>query len=317
MIIKNSNLRRDITDNRYKILAIIVAIILVLCLIQSLNELAKTSNKKKNENKINTNTSSYKPEETAVLGSNVQNKKQEQNTKVMDEFIKYCNSKEIEKAYNLLTDECKIEKFSNNIENFKTNYVEKIFTKTKTYNMQAWINGENPTYKVRIIDDVLATGDVGEAVEDYITIIKKDNDYKINLSSYIGTTNVNKQTKQDDIIVTFLEKESNMEYEIYNIQIENKTKNTMLLDTKTKPKSVYATGSNGATYTAFMYEIEDTHLTIEQGVTKKISIKINKIYSPNIGVDKLTFTDVIENLEEYNNTQNKNEYPRKTIEVNM
>lgn len=317
MIIKNSNLRRDITENRYKILAIIVAIILVLCLIQSLNELAKTSNKKKNENKINTNTSSYKPEETAVLGSNVQNKKQEQNTKVMDEFIKYCNSKEIEKAYNLLTDECKIEKFSNNIENFKTNYVEKIFTKTKTYNMQAWINGENPTYKVRIIDDVLATGDVGEAVEDYITIIKKDNDYKINLSSYIGTTNVNKQTKQDDIIVTFLEKESNMEYEIYNIQIENKTKNTMLLDTKTKPKSVYATGSNGATYTAFMYEIEDTHLTIEQGVTKKISIKINKIYSPNIGVDKLTFTDVIENLEEYNNTQNKNEYPRKTIEVNM
>lgn len=317
MIIKNSNLRRDITENRYKILAIIVAIILVLCLIQSLNELAKTSNKKKNENKINTNTSSYKPEETAVLGSNVQNKKQEQNTRVMDEFIKYCNSKEIEKAYNLLTDECKIEKFSNNIENFKTNYVEKIFTKTKTYNMQAWINGENPTYKVRIIDDVLATGDVGEAVEDYITIIKKDNDYKINLSSYIGTTNVNKQTKQDDIIVTFLEKESNMEYEIYNIQIENKTKNTMLLDTKTKPKSVYATGSNGATYTAFMYEIEDTHLTIEQGVTKKISIKINKIYSPNIGVDKLTFTDVIENLEEYNNTQNKNEYPRKTIEVNM
>lgn len=318
MIIKNSNLRRSITQNRYKILGIIVAIILVLCLIKTLNELAKASNQNKNENQINKSyTSSYKPEETAVLGSNVEDKKQEQNTKVMDDFIKYCNSKEIEKAYNLLTDECKIEKFSNSIENFKTNYVEKIFKTYKIYNMQAWINGENPTYKVRIIDDALSTGDVGEAVEDYVTIVKKDNEYKINLSSYIGTTNVNKQTKQDDIIVTFLSKEANMEYEIYNIKIENKTKNTILLDTKTKQKSVYATGSNGATYTAFMYEIEDIHLTIEQGITKTISIKINKIYSPNIRVDKLTFTDIIENLEEYNNTQNKKEYPRKTIEINV
>lgn len=318
MIIKNSNLRRSITQNRYKILGIIVAIILVLCLIKTLNELAKASNQKQNENQINKSyTSSYKPEETAVLGSNVEDKKQEQNTKVMDDFIKYCNSKEIEKAYNLLTDECKIEKFSNSIENFKTNYVEKIFKTYKIYNMQAWINGENPTYKVRIIDDALSTGNVGEAVEDYVTIVKKDNEYKINLSSYIGTTNVNKQTKQDDIIVTFLSKEANMEYEIYNIKIENKTKNTILLDTKTQQKSVYATGSNGATYTAFMYEIEDTHLTIEQGITKTISIKINKIYSPNIRVDKLTFTDVIANLEEYNTTQNKKEYPRKTIEINV
>lgn len=318
MIIKNSNLRRSITENRYKILGIIVAIILVLCLIKTLNELAKASNQNKNENQINKSyTSSYKPEETAVLGSNVQDNKQEQNTKIMDDFIKYCNSKEIEKAYNLLTDECKIEKFSNSIENFKTNYVEKIFKTYKTYNMQAWINGENPTYKVRIINDALSTGDIGEAVEDYITIVKKDNEYKINLGSYIGTTNINKQTKQDDIIVTFLSKETNMEHEIYNIKIENKTKNTILLDTKTKQKSVYATGSNGATYTAFMYEIEDIYLTIEQGITKTISIKINKIYSPNIRVDKLTFTDVIANLEEYNNTQNKKEYPRKTIEINV
>lgn len=317
MIIKNSNLRRSITENRYKILAIIVAIILILCLIQALNQFAKTSNKKKNENTNTSYTSSYKPQETVVLGGNVQDNKQEKNTKIMDEFIKYCNSKEIEKAYNLLTDECKREKFSNSIENFKTNYVEKIFTNTKTYNMQSWINGDNPTYKVRIVDDALSTGNVGNAVEDYVTIIKKDNDYKINLGSYIGTTNINKQIKQEDIIVTFLNKKSNMENEVYNIQIENKTKNTILLDTKTKQKSVYATGSNGATYTAFMYEIEDIHLTIEQGATKKISIKINKIYSPNIEVEKLTFTDIIANLEEYKNTQNKKEYPRKTIEVNL
>lgn len=315
MIIKNSNLRRNIFENRYKILAIIVAIILVLCLIRVLNEFAKQSNNRNNENTINL-TNTYKPQETAVLGSNVKEETQEQNTKVMDEFIKYCNSKEIEKAYNLLTDECKIEKFSNSIENFKKNYVEKIFTTTKTYNMQSWINAENPTYKVRILNDVLATGNTGEVVEDYVTIVRENNEYKLNLNSYIGSkTNINKQTKQGDITLTLLSKETNMNYEIYNIKVENNTENTILLDTKTKQKSVYATGSNGTTYTAFMYEIDDTYLTIKPRIYKTISIKINKIYSPNIEVNKLTFTDVIMNLEEYNQLQDKADYERKTIEI--
>lgn len=316
MIIKNSNLRRSITKNRYKILAIIVAIILILCLIRTLNELAKGANNPKNENKVTSQTSTYKPQETVVLGENVSSIKQEQATKIMDEFIKYCNSKEIEKAYNLLTQECKKEQFSNNIENFKKDYIEKIFTNTKTYNMQSWINGENPTYKVRITDDILATGEAGETVEDYVTIVKKDNNYKINLNSYVGKENINKKTSQDGIVITFLNKETNMDYEIYNIEVENNTENTILLDTKQKAKTVYATGSNGATYTAFMYEIEDEHLTIKPRIHKTLSIKVNKIYSPNIEVDKLTFTDVVTNLEEYNNTQNKKDYPKKTIEVN-
>lgn len=319
MIIKNSNLRQYLSQNRYKILAIIVAIILVLCLIKTLNEFAKGSGKKTNTLTQNTNTqTSYKPQQTTVLGDDVKEENQEQNTKVMDEFISYCNAKEIEKAYNLLTDECKKEKFSGSIENFKINYVEKIFTSTKTYNMQSWINVGNPTYKVRILDDVLKTGSVGEVVEDYITIVKENNTYKLSLNSYIGKTNINnKQTKQDNIEITFLSKETHMDYEIYNIKVENKTENTILLDTKTKQKSVYATGSNGATYTAFMYEIDDVFLTIKPRIYTTINIKINKIYSPNIKVEKLTFTDIIMNLEEYSNAQNKTEYPKKTIEVNI
>ena len=137
------------------------------------------------------------------------------------------------------------------------------------------------------------------------------------MNSYIGKININKQIKQEDIIITFLSKETNMNYEIYNIKIENNTESTILLDTKTKQKSVYATGSNDATYTAFMYEIEDSQLIIEPQICRTISIKINKIYNPSIEVEKLTFTDVITNLEEYNKAKNKKDYSRKTIEVNL
>lgn len=318
MIIKNSNLRIGVFENRYKILAIIVAVILFLCAKQALNEFAKQPNKTQNTNELAiSQTNIYKPQETLVLGDNVPIEKQQKSTSIMDKFISYCNSKEIEKAYNLLTDECKEESFESSIEKFKKEYVEKIFTTYKTYNMQSWINGTNPTYKIRILNDVLSTGNTGEVVEDYVTIVKQNNEYKISLNSFIGKTNINKEIKKDDIVITCLSKKIYMDYEIYNIKVENNTKNTILLDTKTKQKSVYATGSNGVTYTAFMHEIDDIYLTIEPQIYKTISIKINKLYSPNITTEKITFTDVVMNLEEYNKLPSKQDYKMEKIEVSI
>lgn len=316
MIIKNSNLRRGIFENRYKILAIIVAIILVLCLIRALNEIAKQSIKEK-DTKNTIVESSYKPQETLILGDNVSQTKQEDVTKIMDEFINLCNKKETEKAYNLLTDECKEEIFESSLENFKTNYIEKIFTTVKTYNMQSWINSGNPTYKVRILQDALSTGKTGESFEDYITIVKQDNTYKLNINSYVGRTNINKEKTKDNIKLTVINKDTYMDYEIYNVKIENKTNNTILLDTKTKQKSVYITGSNNATYSAFIHEIDNAYLTIKPRIYSNISIKFNKIYSPNIRINSLTFTDIITNLEEYNKAENKENYNKEIIKIEL
>lgn len=90
-----------------------------------------------------------------------------------------------------------------------------------------------------------------------------------------------------------------MDYEIYTIEVTNNTDNTILLDTKTKQKSAYITSTSGTTYSAFMYELEDVYLTVASNVTKTISIKFNKIYSPNIKIEEMTFTDIVPNLEEY------------------
>lgn len=150
MIIKNSNLRRALFENRYKILAIIIAIILFFSIRKMLSQFLIESNKSSVNNVTVSQNSDYEPEQTMVIGDNVSEEKQDDITSLMDNFISYCNSKQIEEAYNLLTDECKEELFSNDIENFKINYVEKIFTTTKTYSMQSWINFTNPTYKVKI-----------------------------------------------------------------------------------------------------------------------------------------------------------------------
>lgn len=317
MIIKNSNLRRNFFENRYKILAIIVAIILVLCLIRALNEIVKNMNK---NTAINSNTtqSSYQPQETLILGDNISTKVQEKSNKIMDEFIQLCNEKQIEKAYNLLTDECKEEIFGSNIEYFKNHYIEKIFTNYKTYNMQSWINGRNPTYKVRILDDVLSTGKTGDVVEEYYTIVKQNDGYKLNINSYIGRTGINKQITENDITIHVLSKDTYMDYEIYNIQVRNNSNNTILLDAKTNQKTVYLTANNEATYRAFMYEIDDVFLKIRPRLYSNLSIKFNKIYSPNVGIYSMTFTDIVLNLDEYENLANKEEYTNKvTMQIDL
>ena len=323
MIINNSNLRRNLFSNRYKILGVIVAIILILCLIQALNQMLKQQAQKERENKEEVSTtqsqSTYKPQETIIQGQDVPKEKQETNENVMDNFIKYCNSKEIEKAYNLLTEECQELLFNSDIENFKQSYVDKIFTTKKVYNMQSWIQSSiGYTYKVRITDDMLATGNTGEAIEAYYTIVNKDGQSKLNLNSYIGKLNINEEVTLDNITIKVISKNCYMDYEIYEVKVENKTDKAIILDTKQKTKSVYITGENSGTYTGFMHEIDDLLLEIKPFLYRTYNIKFNKIFNGKTRMDNMVFSDIIPDAEKYKNTVNKEEYKeRKTIKVEL
>ena len=144
MIIKNSNLRRNLFGNRYKILAVIIAIILILAVIHVLNERAKNELESSHTNIKESTT--YNPQETVILGQDVTDQKQEVNDDVISTFIELCNKKQVESAFDLLTEECKELIFDNSLEKFKKNYIETKFATPKTYNMQSWINSQVRSY---------------------------------------------------------------------------------------------------------------------------------------------------------------------------
>lgn len=303
MIIKNSNFRSNLFSNRYKILGIIVAIILTLCTIRVLNQISR---KKLQEKQITNSVeqTTYKPQETVISGGDVSDEQQELNTSIMDTFIKYCNEKQIEKAYNLLTDECKENLFNNNVETFGKNYVEKVYSSYKTYSMQSWIKQTNSiTYKIRITQDMLATGNVGNTIEDYYTIVKQNGMYKLNINSYIGRKTINKEVTQNNINIQVNYKDIYMNYEIYNIKIQNNTEKTILLDSKENEKSVYLTGNNKEIYKAFMYELDDVYLTIKSKLYKTLDIKFNKIYSSSVTEQAITFSDIVTDIENTEKTK--------------
>ena len=77
---------------------------------------------------------------------------------IIEDFIKFCNNKEYENAYNLLTDGCKEVLFFNDIENFKK-YIDEIFNSYKIYDIQNLSNGKNAyIYRLRLFDDFYSEG---------------------------------------------------------------------------------------------------------------------------------------------------------------
>lgn len=318
MIIKNSNIRRSLFNNRYVIFIIIFVIILLLYFIQVLNN--NTKEKFEAENNKIQNTVSYTPKEdesskATISGESINKTQQTNNTKIIEEFITYCNNKEIEKAYNLLTEECKEEIFASSIQNFKLKYVDVIFTSKKMCSAQSWMNSYGYTYKVKILDDMISTGHISSsenAIEDYYTVVKKDDVYKLNINGYIGRKEYNKQVESNGIKLNIVCKDIYKEYESYDIKIENLTNKTILLDSKEKVDSIYLIGSNENNYSAFSYEVDKTYLIVEPQKEKKLTIRFNKLYSNQVLMRELVFSDIITDYETYEATLNKKDYTNRS-----
>lgn len=312
MIIKNSNIRRILFEARYVIFMIIFGIILVLYLIQVLNENAKEKLKPSQNVVENTVVQTVdKSSQTVISGDNVSSKEQQANTSIIETFIGYCNNKQIEKAYALLTDECKKEVFADSITYFQKNYVDKIFTTKKMYSIQAWVNSYVDTYKVRIVDDMLSTGKVTDSsnvVEDYFTIVEQEDGFKLNINSYIAQQKLDRQAYINGITVTVLNKNIYKEYEEYEIKIENASDKTILLDSQEKTDSIYLVGSNENNYDAFLFEIDVTEITVEPGKTKTLSVRFNKIYSNQVIMEQMVFEDVITDYQNYMQLTDKSQY---------
>lgn len=322
MIIKNSNIRRNIFESRYVIFAVIFAIVLVLYIIQMINNNIKQEALSQNNNIENTQTTKQDTSSQAVItGNEVPKDKQEVNTKIIEQFITYCNNQEIEQAYNLLTQECKEEVFFGNMTYFKQNYVDRVFTSKKMVTIQSWVSGYLNTYRVTIQDDMLSTGKLNASqnkIEDYYTIIEQQDGYKLNINSYIRRESVNKQKQINGITISVLCKDIYKEYEMYDVVIQNETDKTILWDSKEKVDSIYLVGSNENHYSAFSYEIDQHDSVLEPQESKKYTIRFNKIYSNKTVMRQMVFGDIITNYEEYELTQNKQEYInrlRLTIDI--
>ena len=166
----------------------------------------------------------------------------------------------------------------------------------------------------------MATGrlDKNETKQDYITVIEKDKTYKININNYIGRKSVNKVTETENIKFTIQSIDTYMDYQTYNIQVENNTDNTVLLDTGDSTKSVYLLDSKKMKYYFYNNEIIKEKFKIQGKYKNTIKIKFNNSYSSSRTIKKIVFSNVILNYEEYSITEDKTQYNDiEKLEINV
>lgn len=294
-------IRMILARNKNKIilgLAITAFILLILYIINGL--LIKNENK--NEIKSSEkNNYIYDPNYAIISKGTISKETIETTSKLINDFMNFCNNKNLEEAYELISQDCKKEMFVT-IDDFINKYYNKIFTNYKIYNSQLWEMGANVyTYKVRILDDMLSTGkdNQGKAVEDYFTIIIENGEYKLNINNYIKKEEINKENKVNNFSIEILNKQIYLEYEKYNIKITNNTGNIVLLDGFRNSNSIYLLDENDSKYMALKNEITEEMFKIYDKNTFEKTIKFYKRNDQNLEINSIIFSDIILNYEEY------------------
>lgn len=299
-------------SNRGIIWTAILAILLVIVLLQVLNNNAKKRNSKINtEDRMNSssNTTIYPNNEEEFSGSNYNSETvKDEKLKLISDFLEKCNNGRTEDAYSLLSTDCKVEMFPT-IESFKNNYINSIFNKTKTYDIKLWISGEYAIYKISVYDNALSIGTVSnDKIDSYYTVVKENNDYKININNFIAKEELNKESSNDYVKVNIISRKVYIDYEEYEIKITNNTHKTILMDGYRRNNSLYLKDSTGTKKTAYINEIPERLLVVNPLITITRTIKFNKTYTGKISSSAISFEDIILDYEEYKKQDNNKEY---------
>lgn len=315
-------LMRFYNRNRKKIFRIILIIVFIFVILKLLNYFTKIKANKKIEETVNnidnaltTNNSTLISDKSSISGASIQSSKLKKDTDIINQFMDYCNNGDVSNAYNLLTDDCKKEMFPT-IQDFSNIYYSSLFNgERKSYTIENW---ENDTYSVRITSDILSTGSLkgDETRQDYITIIENS---KLNINSYVKKLNVNKKTSDKNITITVNYINVYMDYEIYDITIQNNTNDTILLDTNDDTKSVYLLDKNNMKYYFYNNELIKEKLLIQSNFKTNLQIKFDNSYKEKRNIESMIFTKMVLNYNEYKDEKDKDKdkYNYYTFKVNL
>lgn len=171
-------------------------------------------------------STTYKPHVSVIdEKQEVPQKYQQPIENLIDKYMNYCNNKEYEKAYNMITKECRDKNYPT-LEQFQL-YVDHVFEgKNKIYNIQSYSIVDNKyIYQIRILDDILATGttDGYYYYEEKFVVTEENGELKLSIAEYIGDEKLNTVAEDNNMKVEITNVSRDYETETYTIKVTNKT----------------------------------------------------------------------------------------------
>ena len=114
----------------------------------------------------------------------------------------------------------------------------------------------------------------------------------------MGRKQISVKNEDENLSIQVVMVDRYLDYEVYTLNVQNKTDSNILLDTKRKTNSCYVVDSMGNKFEALLYENSDEDLEILPNEMKTIQIRFNDAYREGLQIKSINFTDIV-NSEEY------------------
>lgn len=306
------NIKRIIDKNGKLIWYVILIIGFVLFVIKSLNSYYEEEEKDKQikANEIAINKQNQEDQEMTEDDYTIESDSIEIT---MGSFVNYCNKKDVENAYKMLTEECKNAMFPT-VEDFETIYINNIYKTEREYELTKWsTDGNKYTYLVTLYGNILATGNTEDSTQEYYTFVEDDNgNYKLNVNNYIYGEDRNIEKTINNITIKIGQVDIYDEYEKIKITITNNSSNTISLTGNKYKKNIYLQDSNNITYSSLNSKFDSEEIILKPESAQSFIIRFNKGYSATNKANYIVLSDVILDYEDYLNSEDKTNYSNRT-----
>ena len=236
-------------------------------------------------------STTYEPHTAIMDNSEVPEKLQDPIEDLINEYIGYCNKKEYENAYYMLSEECRNALYPN-IEGFKT-YIDSIFDSKKLHYIQNYSNVDKTyIYSVCIFEDILATGLTGSELSYYEEkFVIKNNGGNLDLAirEYIGEENVQNVYEDDYLKISIENVVQKYETQNYTVKITNRSEYPIVLADGTESKEILlGLKEENRNLKNLSYK----GIVIYEGESKTFDLEFTKFYDEDEEAQSLIFNAV-------------------------
>lgn len=184
-----------------------------------------------------TPTTTYEVHTSVINNSDTTPKKLQQPIEsIIKEYIECCNEGNYQKAFDMLSEDCKKYAFDNNIEKFMSHVLGKMPT-PKKYSIQSYSNTKYNNrnlyiYQIKYTDDYLATGLTGTEyyyTEENMTFYEGEDGLEMNVGNFLYHTDIKAISENEYLKIDVVDKTVNYSVEQYNVVFTNRSNYTIVI----------------------------------------------------------------------------------------
>ncbi len=178
----------------------------------------------------------YQAHTSVISSSSTPNSMEEPIEKMIDDYVNYCNEGNYQKAFDMISEDCKNYQFDNDITKFMDHVLTKMPT-PKVYAIQSYSKAthDNKTmyiYEIKYTNDLLASGLTNEEykyTQENMTFFKNDNEIEMNVGNYMYHADVKSISENDYLKIDVIDKAVHYSAETYKVKFTNRSNYTVVI----------------------------------------------------------------------------------------